>query len=258
MKVLSALGALSLLLSGCSMLGNGNASNGNGFDNVTNQVGAWDMCKVLPPDPVFDKASGAQYIDGFTPHHVGLRSAMNAEAISCSFAFESPLIDDDDYADVDVLLSVFPGVSTEHVDDMWTLRQDGWYDESVNDERREHHPGDLVAEDLVIDKDLDGDWDHGHAYALIGTEGEASGQGGAVLINVRTENYMVELYVLVPHDPAKSQAARYGLDQEEIDSRTSLTFDRVEFVNWLADEHIYDMFAAVTGALADDSQVQRG
>ena len=135
---------------------------------------------------------------------------------------------------------------------MWEIRQGGFFRDTVENNSRG-----LTVDDLVIDKDIEGAWDRGHAYAIFGTEGEAAGQPGSMIVNVRTENYMVELYMHLPDDPAKTQAVRYELSPEEVDSRTSLTFDRVEFANWVVDEHIHEMFEAVTDALEDDSAVRR-
>lgn len=251
----SVAGAVLLTLSACSIMNGGESSgdsgsSGEGFTDITNQVGSWDMCKVLSPDSIYEQTNASGYVSG--PSHVGLGSASNSEAISCSAMLESPLTDEDRNVTYDVLLSVFPGNSIEHVDDMWEIRQGGFREETVDNNSQG-----LTAENLVIDKDIEGAWDQGHVYALFGTEGETAGDPGSMIINVRTENYMVELYMHLPDDPAKMQAARYGLSPEEIDSRTSLTFDRVEFVNWVADEHIHEMFEAVTSALEDDSEVQR-
>jgi len=237
------------MVSGCSAMGGGETSDGDkssnsGFADITDQVGSWDMCEVLSPEPIFEKVSGSGYVGGLEPRHIGLGSARNAEAISCAATIESPTVDGEDAVDVDVTLSVFPGVSTEHVDDMWELRQGGWYEENV-----EGGALNLPVEDLVIDKDLQGDWDLGHAYAMFGAVGETSGDAGQMLVDVRTENYIVEIHMFLPADIEKSVTASYGLSQEEIDAKTSLMFDRVELANWVADEYIYTMFDAVNSAL---------
>lgn len=238
-----------VLLSGCSML-NGDASGDSnsssseaGFTNITNEIVSWDMCEVLPIDPILEQSNADGYGDGFEPHHVGLGSAMNSEAISCAGDIE--VVDTNGYTYLlSVILSVFPGKSTEHVDDMWELRQDGFYGDAVEQNSRGMGP-----EQLLIDKDLEGDWSQGHAYAILGTEGEFSGAAGSMIVDVRTENYIVEVWLTVPVDQDKAQAARYELGQEEIDASTSLEFDRVEFVNWVADEHIHTMFDAVSSSL---------
>ncbi len=254
--IIAALaGGTMVMLSACTTADSGESTHGDtssnsGFTDITDQVGSWDMCKVLSPEPVYEQTNASGYVS--EPSHIGLGSASNAEAISCSAMLESPLSDEDRNVSYDVLLSVFPGNSTEHVDDMWELRQGGFFEETVA-----HNSQGLTADDLVIDKDLEGPWGQGHAYALFGTEGATAGSAGAMIVNVRTDNYMVELYMHLPDDPAKSQAARYELSPEEIDSKTSLTFDRVEFANWVADEHITEMFNAVTAALENDSEVQR-
>ena len=242
-------------LSSCSVMGGGGSSgnsgsSGGGYTDITNQIASWDMCKVLSIDSVYEHTNAVGYIS--EPAHIGLGSASNAEAISCSAMLESPLTDEDRNVRYDVLLSVFPGKSTAHVDDMWEIRQGGFFRDAV----QENTKG-MTEDDLVIDKDIEGPWSQGHAYAFFGTEGETAGGSGSMIINVRTENYMVELYMHLPDDPAKTQAARYELSPEEVDSRTSLTFDRVEFANWAVDEHIHEMFEAVTNALEDDSGVQR-
>jgi hypothetical protein len=236
-------GGTMVVLSACTAA-EGGAPSDSGFTDITDQVGSWDMCKVLSPEPIFEQVSGSGYVDGMEPRHIGLGSARNAEAISCAAAIESPTVDGADTVDVDVTLSVFPGVSTEHVDDMWELRQGGWYEENV-----EGGALGLSEQDLVIDRDLQGDWDRGHAYAMFGTTGATSGDGGQLLVNVRTENHMLEVHVFLPTDIEKSVTASYGLSQEEIDAKTSLTFDRVEFADWVVDEHIHAMFEAVSEAL---------
>jgi hypothetical protein len=255
MSTASAAGAVLLALSACSVLsGGGNSGDGDssadGFTDITDQVGSWDMCKVLSPESVYEQTNASGYV--FDPSHIGLGSASNAEAISCSAMLESPLSDKDRTVSYDVLLSVFPGNSTEHVDDMWEIRQGGFLEETVENNSRG-----LSSEDLLIDKDIEGPWVQGHAYALFGTEGETAGQPGSMIVNVRTDNYMVEFYMHLPDDPAKTQAVRYGLTPEEIDTKTSLTFDRIEFANWVVDEHINEMFEAVVSALENDSEVQR-
>ena len=248
-SIAGAAGVVLLALSACAAMGGSKGADG-GFADITNQVGAWDMCKVLSIDSVYERTNAVGYISD--PAHIGLGSASNSEAISCSAMLESPLTDEDRNVSYDALLSVFPGKSTEHVDDMWEIRQGGFFRDTVENNSRG-----LTVDDLVIDKDIEGAWDRGHAYAIFGTEGEAAGQPGSMIVNVRTENYMVELYMHLPDDPAKTQAARYELSPEEVDSRTSLTFDRVEFANWVVDEHIHEMFEAVTDALEDDSAVRR-
>src|SRR5699024_1588526 len=113
------------------------------------------------------------------PAHIGLGSASNSEAISCSAMLESPLSDQDRNVSYDALLSVFPGKSTEHVDDMWEIRQGGFFRDAV-----QGNPYDMTESDLVIDKDLEGPWDQGHAYVIFGTEGAVAGQPGSMIVNV--------------------------------------------------------------------------
>jgi hypothetical protein len=242
-------GGTMVVLSACTAA-EGGAPSDSGFTDITDQVGSWDMCKVLSPEAIYEHTNAVGYIS--EPAHIGLGSASNAEAISCSAMLESPLSDEDRTVSYDVLLSVFPGKTTEHVDEMWEIRQGGFVEETV-----ENNSQGLTADDLVIDKDIEGLWDQGHAYALFGTEDEVAGEPGSMIINVRADNYMVEFYMHLPDDPAKTQAVRYGLSPEEIESRTSLTFDRVEFANWVVEEHIAAMFDAVAAALEDDSAVQR-
>ncbi|MEU5155338.1 hypothetical protein [Glycomyces sp. NPDC021274] len=249
MKVFSAglAGTALVLLSGCSALtGGGDSDNGgetseSGFTDVTNQVASWDMCEVLPIDPIRDKVAATAYAEG--PNHVGMGSAIDTEAVSCRAEIEVPDTDGTIHW-MSVTLAVFPGLSTEHVDDMWGLRQDGWYRDNVETNAR-----DLTAEDLLIDKDLEGDWDQAHAYAVMGTQGERSGEAGSMIVDARTSNYIVEVYLTIPTDAEQTAAARYGLSQEEIDARTALAFDRTELVNWVADEYIYTMFEAVSSQL---------
>jgi hypothetical protein len=249
MKVLSAVlaGTALVLLSGCSALtGGGDSDNGGnssegGFTDVTDQVSSWDMCEVLPLDPIRDKAAATTYAEG--PNHVGMGSAYNAEAVGCRGEIEVP--DTEGNTDwMQVHLSVFPGNSTEHVDDMWSMRQDGWYRDNV-----ESNAEDLTAEDLLIDKDLEGSWDQAHAYAILGTQGENTGIAGSMIVDARTENYIVEAYLTIPMDLGQTVAASYGLSQEEVDARTSLSFNRAELANWIADEYINTMFDAVSSQL---------
>ncbi|MFG3342545.1 hypothetical protein [Glycomyces sp. NPDC048151] len=249
MKVFSAglAGTALVLLSGCSALtGGGDSDNGGdssegGFTDVTEQVSSWDMCEVLPLDPIRDKAAATTYAEG--PNHVPMGTAFNAEAVGCRGEIEIPDTDGTTHW-MQVHLSVFPGNSAEHVDDMWSMRQDGWYRDNV-----ETNVEDLTADDLVVDKDLDGAWDQAHAYAILGTVGERSGAAGSMIVDARTENYIVEAYLTIPTDAEKTAAARYGLSQEEIDARTALAFDRTELVNWVADEYITTMFEAVSSQI---------
>ncbi|MDA1363035.1 hypothetical protein O1R50_25705 [Glycomyces luteolus] len=248
MKVFSAglAGTALVLLSGCSALtgddsGNGSDTSEDGFTDVTSQVASWDMCEVLSPDPIRDKAAATTYAEG--PNHVDMGSAIDAESVSCRAEIE--VVDTDGTSIwMQVHLGVFPGNSTEHVDDMWAMRQEGWYRDNVETNVR-----DLTAEDLLIDADLEGEWDQAHAYAILGTEGERSGEAGSMIVDARTSNYIVEAYLTIPTDAEKTAAARYGLSQEEIDARTALAFDRSELVNWVADEYIYTMFEAVSSQL---------
>lgn len=249
MKVFSAglAGTALVLLSGCSALtGGGDSDSGgetseDGFVDVTDQVASWDMCEVLPIDPIRDQVASTTYAEG--PNHVGLGSAINAEAVSCRAEIE--VVDTDGTAILmQVHLGVFPGLSTEHMNDMWEMRQTGFYADAV-----EANADGLTADDLLIDKDLEGDWDQAHAYAILGTSGERSGEAGSMIVDARTSNYIVEAYLTIPTDAEKTAAARYGLSQEEIDARTALAFDRAELVNWVADEYIHTMFEAVSTQL---------
>jgi len=247
-KVFSAglAGTALVLLSGCSALTGGDSDNGGnssegGFTDVTDQVSSWDMCEVLPLDPIRDKAAATTYAEG--PNHVGMGTAFNAEAVGCRGEIEVPDTDGETHW-LQVHLSVFPGNSTKHVDDMWSMRQDGWYRDNVETNAR-----DLTVDDLLIDKDLEGEWDQAHAYAILGTEGEHSGEAGSMIVDARTSNYIVEAYLTIPTDAEKTAAARYGLSQEEIDARTALAFDRTELVNWVADEYITTMFESVSSQL---------
>lgn len=233
--------ALLVTLSGCSMLSGGDDDAGGGFTDITNEIAQWDMCEVLPIEPIKEQVKAETYIN--EPHHVGLGSSMNAEAISCAGDIEVQNREDSSVL-MNVTLSVFPGNSAEHVDDMWELRQGGFYEDVV-----ETNSYDLTAEDLFIDTDIEGAWDSGHAYVIMGTEGDNSGETGQLIVDVRTGNYIVEVWLDLPNDPEKSAAASYGLSQEEIDSKTSLAFDREAFAAWVVDEHITTMFDAVTSKL---------
>lgn len=249
MKVFSAglVGTALVLLSGCSALtgddsgDNGGDTSEGGFTDVTDQVASWDMCEVLSMDPIRDKAAATTYAEG--PNHVGLGSAIDSESVSCRAEIEIPDTDGTTHW-MTVTLGVFPGNSTEHVDDMWGIRQDGWYRDNV-----ESNAEDLTVDDLLIDKDLEGAWDQAHAYAILGTTGENSGTAGSMIVDARTSNYIVEAYLTIPTDAEKTAAARYGLGQEEIDARTALAFDRTELVNWIADEYINTMFESVSSQL---------
>src|SRR5690625_2469836 len=153
----AAASVMLVVLSSCSVMGggggsgNGDSSDG-GFTNITNQIATWDMCKVLSIDSVYEHTNAVGYISD--PAHIGLGSASNSEAISCSAMLESPLSDQDRNVSYDALLSVFPGKSTEHVDDMWEIRQGGFFRDAV-----QGNPYDMTESDLVIDKDLEGPWD---------------------------------------------------------------------------------------------------
>ncbi|MEU6857976.1 hypothetical protein AB0B28_03740 [Glycomyces sp. NPDC046736] len=238
----TALTGLALLaVTGCSALTGGDDTSEDGFNDITSEVAGWDMCEVLPIEPIKDQVKSDAYVH--EPSHVGLGSAMNSEAISCSGVVQ--ITHNDGSTDsIEVLLSVFPGNSAEHVDDMWELRQGGFYEDVV-----ETNSYGLTSADLYLDKDIEGEWGQGHAYAIFGDQGELAGTTGQLIVDVRTENYLVEVNLDLPTDPDKTFAARHGLDQAEIDSRTSLLFDRAAFADWVADEHIHTMFEAVTSKL---------
>src|SRR5690606_34209189 len=114
LPVLGTAVAALVAVSGCSILpGGGDDDAAGGFVNITNEIAVWDMCEVLPIEPIKEQLKAETYMT--EPHHVGLGSSMDAEAISCFGDIYITYLDDYT-SNINVTLSVFPGVSPEHVD----------------------------------------------------------------------------------------------------------------------------------------------
>lgn len=235
-----SVSALALVAS-CASEGasSGDESGGSDFEQVKESLTSWDdLCEVLDPDDVTGQMGIAGY-EYDNPTHVDLGGALNADAISCTAEYSIEQDGPDRVSYGEVLLSVFPADSSEHLDEMYEMRLSGWADSNIDSE---------ADSEILLDDELEGPWNEAQVRAV----GQSDSDSASLISSMKADTHLVEVFLVVPPDIGVNLAQSYDLSDEEINERRHFDFDFEELATWVADDYTEKAFDSVSASLQDE------
>jgi hypothetical protein len=244
--------------------GNASSETGAGSDRAQ-AIGRWqdDFCPTVQPELAAKRLSYSKYVTG--PSYLAMGHAMSPNTFDCLATFEIDLPKRKHPENADVAIAIYNrnDKAWSSVEEYYQKRLKDWlavYEElevGGNEHKVRERDGALKP---FLDKELDGPWVAGQAYAI-----KAAGSyRGSVLAAVRTEDYALFIMIGTPMDPEVSQALtavefyeKRGekppaeLNEQGIESRRVLPFTDEEIAEWTTTEYITAVHEAVEAKLGE-------